>query len=193
MPSPAPSSSTRQPRPFRIGSNPTASPSGFHKTAPPRAPSSTAATTPATPAAGPAPATSRRSPTIGPPSPSTAPSTSGQPPRRQDRPHLRGPPAGAEHPDQHPGQYLQLHPRQARQSLRGNRRNTTVSGSFTDIGPVTKHVVQHPLFVFADPLETNVPKAGSPSVLYLGPASTPSASNTRWPTTPRSISPAAPM
>ncbi len=47
--------------------------------------------------------------------------------------------------------------------------NKMVSGSFTGIGPITKHIVQHPLFVFADPLETNVPKAGNPGVLYFGP------------------------
>ena len=45
----------------------------------------------------------------------------------------------------------------------------TISANFNYIGRVTKQIVQHPLFIFADPLETNVPKAGSPGVLYFGP------------------------
>jgi hypothetical protein len=47
--------------------------------------------------------------------------------------------------------------------------DTSVSGNFKQIGEITKQIVKHPLFVFADPLETIPPQATDPGVLYFGP------------------------
>ena len=45
----------------------------------------------------------------------------------------------------------------------------TISANFNQIGTVTKQIVKNPLFVFAEPLETNIPKSGTAGVLYFGP------------------------
>ncbi len=47
--------------------------------------------------------------------------------------------------------------------------NYSKTASFKDSGLITKHVIKHPLFVFADPLEVNIPTASAPGVLYFGP------------------------
>jgi hypothetical protein len=47
--------------------------------------------------------------------------------------------------------------------------NTSIKGNFNQIGPITKQIVKHPLFVFADPIETNIPNATDPWVIYYGP------------------------
>ncbi|MEE9493043.1 MAG: Calx-beta domain-containing protein [Gammaproteobacteria bacterium] len=58
--------------------------------------------------------------------------------------------------------------RQARVSVEIDERKQ-VSRFLKHTGNVTKNIVQHPLFVFANPLETDIPKAGDPGVLYYGP------------------------
>jgi hypothetical protein len=47
--------------------------------------------------------------------------------------------------------------------------NESISADINQIGQITKQIVKHPLFVFADPLETAPPKASDPGVLYFGP------------------------
>ncbi len=47
--------------------------------------------------------------------------------------------------------------------------NFEITNQFKNIGVVTKQIVKHPLFVFADPLEVNPPKATTPGVIYFKP------------------------
>jgi len=47
--------------------------------------------------------------------------------------------------------------------------NNSISADINQIGQITKQIVKHPLFVFADPLEASLPKATDPGVLYFGP------------------------
>lgn len=44
-----------------------------------------------------------------------------------------------------------------------------VTQHINKIGTITKHIVKHPLFVFADPMETDIPSANDPNVIYFGP------------------------
>lgn len=44
-----------------------------------------------------------------------------------------------------------------------------VTRKISNTGYVTKHIVKHPLFIFADPVETNRPSAKDPGVIYFGP------------------------
>ncbi len=47
--------------------------------------------------------------------------------------------------------------------------NNTVTGNIENIGTITKHIVKHPLFVFADPLEVDPPAASDAHVIYFEP------------------------
>jgi len=47
--------------------------------------------------------------------------------------------------------------------------NYELSQYIEQVGDITKKVVKHPLFVFADPLEESPPSAGDKDVLYFGP------------------------
>ncbi len=45
----------------------------------------------------------------------------------------------------------------------------SLSAPLKNSGQITKNIVKHPLLVFADPLETNVPNPSGPNVIYYGP------------------------
>ncbi|BFM05570.1 Ig-like domain-containing protein [Halioxenophilus aromaticivorans] len=45
----------------------------------------------------------------------------------------------------------------------------TITRPITGIGKVTKEIVKNPLFIFAQPLETDIPDASDSDVIYLGP------------------------
>jgi len=47
--------------------------------------------------------------------------------------------------------------------------NASLTANVANTGLITKQIVKHPLFVFADPLETSVPSPGDAGVLYFGP------------------------
>ncbi|RLP53434.1 MAG: hypothetical protein D6160_15875 [Ketobacter sp.] len=44
-----------------------------------------------------------------------------------------------------------------------------ITRNFVDSGTLTKHIIKHPLFIFANPLEVDPPKASDPGVVYFGP------------------------
>ncbi|MEE9492565.1 MAG: hypothetical protein V3W04_04215 [Gammaproteobacteria bacterium] len=47
--------------------------------------------------------------------------------------------------------------------------NLTISESIRGGGKITKKIVKHPLFVFANPLEKNIPSPSAAGVIYFGP------------------------
>ncbi len=92
-----------------------------------------------------------------------------QSPRWQGRQDLHRAPAVTEDTDQRPGQYLQLHARSAREGFRRDRRYQDDQCKLQLHRQGDQADRPTPPFIFADPLETNVPKAGSPGVLDFGP------------------------
>lgn len=47
--------------------------------------------------------------------------------------------------------------------------NYDITQYIDKIGNITKHIVKHPLFVFADPMEDSIPSDSDDDVIYFGP------------------------